>query len=70
MSLPGGAGVVGEEGHAAARAVQRGQRLARPGIEHVTLPDTAVEIEDEAAAVGEHRAQSPDGRLNSAIASA
>ena len=66
----GGAGIVGEEGHPAARVVQRGQRLTRPGIEHLALPDAAVEIEDEAAAVGEHRARSPDDRLNSAIASA
>src|SRR4029077_18567563 len=47
--------VVGEEGHAAARAMQRGERLPGPGVQRVALPDAAVEVEDEAPAVGEQR---------------
>src|SRR5712691_3436631 len=70
----GGSRVVGEKAEAAAGSMQRGQRLAGAGIEHVTVPDAAVEIEDEAGEPGErdggHAGQSCSVRWKSAIASA
>src|SRR5262249_56010228 len=46
--------IVGEVGDAAAGVAQRGQRLRRPRIQLLALPDAAIEVEDEAAQAVEH----------------
>lgn len=64
----GRAGVVGEKREATSRTVQRLERLTRAGVEDAAVPDTAVEVEDEALEAGE-RAQASADRRSSAIAS-
>src|SRR5439155_1609243 len=55
--LRGRARVVGEERETATRAVEGGQRLARPGVQGTAVPDAAVQVEDETAHAGEDRAR-------------
>src|SRR5262245_35364457 len=68
----GGAGVVGDEGEPPAGPVERRQRLARSRVEGVSVPDAAVEVEDEAADAREdrsgHEPQVSADRANSTLA--